>query len=147
MCLPSLGRVSPGLIKWTRPKGVDSTMLFPVEALTAVRKVTQRVAGVSNWIIIRVKLAGHILSQLANLSSELSQKSLLSVERSDRVRSNSSKTSSVRFWNLKNTCCAHSWFFLSSAPELLKEGLTLQTSSRMSCEGELWHIGSSPGGS
>ena len=32
------------------------------EAVTAVRKVTLRVAGVSNFIIIRVKLAGLGLS-------------------------------------------------------------------------------------
>ena len=36
--------------------------------------------------------AGHMISQLANLSSELSKKSLLSFERPDTVRSNSSTT-------------------------------------------------------
>lgn len=38
--------------------------------------------------------AGQKISQLANLSSELSQKSLLSFERPDTVRSNSSTTDS-----------------------------------------------------
>jgi hypothetical protein len=79
------------------------------EALTAVRKVTLRVAGVSNFIIIRVKLAGHMISQLANLSSELSQKSLLSFERPDTVRSNSSTTFFNPFFlNLKKTCSGYS---------------------------------------